>query len=138
MRTRCRNLTALCAGWAAGVDRVVALLPEDDFRPHTLQVAIICISESPAAAQMARRAATLLSAPEEEKRGAPISALLDPVPRKAQKALKTSAALRADYVVLVGDDEARSGLLSVRDMANRQQSSVPLTQLYDILCEPVV
>ena len=98
-----------------------------DISPCT-RYAVVCISSSPEAARLARIAATAL-AEAEGPLGTKIVVTLDPISRKPSKALKTAAALRSCFVVLVGDDEAADGRVGLRNMLDRTQESLSIEEL---------
>ncbi|MBI4186403.1 MAG: histidine--tRNA ligase [Chloroflexi bacterium] len=53
---------------------------------------------------------------------------------KAQ--LRQANALDVRYAVIIGEEEARTGTVVLRDMATSQQKSVPRSQLQQLLAEP--
>lgn len=124
------TFTHLCAGWAAGVDRVAALLEEANCLPvaQATRWAVIAVSSSEQAGRLARKAATELSQLETGS-GHCVTVSLDPVVRKPGKALKTSTAAQAHFVVLVGDAEAAQGAVTVRNMSSRTQEAKSLQEL---------
>lgn len=65
----------------------------------------------------------------QQLRAAGINADLYPTPAKLQKQMKYANARQAPYVVLVGEEEAATGLLSLKNMTTGEQQRLSLTDL---------
>ena len=105
-------------GWGCGLERLEMLLPEQP--AATANVAVIVADE--AGRVLALRAAEAL-----RNAGEPVLMALDPLSLKAQFKRANSANCR--WGVLVGEAEAASGLVTLKDMASGEQHSVEIGAL---------
>jgi len=109
-------------GFACGIERIIlnlrrqgVALPAD--RPVTAVVASI--------GDGARAAAIKLAS---DLRAAGLSAVLAPGGRSLKAQLRYAGAVAAPYVLILGDDELRQGLVTVKRMADGTQRQVPLAE----------
>jgi histidyl-tRNA synthetase len=68
-------------------------------------------------------------------RAAGLSVLLDPEGRSFKSRMKQADKLGARYAAILGDDERKKGVWSLRDMARSEQREVTEQQLLDHLKE---
>ena len=112
-------------GWASGLDRVAMLramgpLPAEERPPTLLHVLWLEGGQDGAA----RAAAAIRALIEREHCDA---AVVSRGPaRKLGKALASSAAAGATHAIIVGDDEARGRMMTVRDLRARRQQTVQI------------
>lgn len=105
-------------GWGCGLERLEMLLPE--LPAASAHVAVIVADE--AGRTLALQAAEALRAA-----GEPVLMALDPLSLKAQ--FKRANAAGCRWGVLVGEAEAASGQVTLKDMASGEQRSVALGEL---------
>ncbi len=105
-------------GFAAGLDRLVLSLPEDQAQDAGPDVFVACLGE-PAA----ERGMTMVR--DLRRRG--LWAEWDPTPGRSLKAQARRAdRLGARYLAFLGDDELRRGTLTLKTLAGGEQREVPL------------
>jgi histidyl-tRNA synthetase len=70
-------------------------------------------------------------------RRAGVSALLDPEGRSFKSRMKLADKLGARYVAILGEDEIKKGVWTVRDMAGSAQEDVAESRVLDHLKEKI-
>ena len=70
-------------------------------------------------------------------RRADIAALLDPEGRSFKSRMKQADKLGARYVAILGEDEMKKGVWTVRDMAGSAQEDVAEGRVFDHLKEKI-
>jgi len=101
-------------GFAMGMERMVLALPESD--AATLPVAVYIAWMGPAALDPALDLARRL-------RGRGISVAVDFEPRSLKSQMREANKLRSQFVVLLGDEEVKSGKVTVKTMADGVQQT---------------
>ena len=111
-------------GFASGMERLIlnmkrqgGLPPPADDRPAAV-VAFV--------GQEARAAAVKLAS---ELRGDGLRALLAPAGKSLKAQMRYASAMGAPYVLILGEDELRQGLVAIREMANGQQRQVATAEV---------
>jgi histidyl-tRNA synthetase len=112
-------------GWALGLERLVMLLP--DASPEA-RCDVFLAPLAPAA----RDAALLL---QQALRAAGLRVLMDYEGRGLKAKLKLADKLGARYALLLGDDELKQRVWTVRDMKGSAQEAVPADRIVDHLKE---
>ena len=110
-------------GFAAGIERIILNLKKQNVPIPPLpkpQVFIAYIGDE-ARDESIKLADTL------RKNGIGIIQALGSKSLKAQ--LRQANALGVDYTVIIGEQEMKSGTVILRDMANAQQKTIPITEL---------
>ncbi|MBS5582047.1 MAG: histidine--tRNA ligase [Megasphaera sp.] len=107
-------------GFAIGMERLLLTLKEQGLMPPvpTRQpVFIVALGDTAKA-----KAFSL----QQELRGNDMYAEIDLMGRSMKGQMKSANKLHADYTVIIGDDELAKGEAQVRNMATKEQISVPL------------
>jgi histidyl-tRNA synthetase len=118
----------LCGmGWALGMERLVMLLPA---REGERRCDVFLL---PAAAAGEDKALLL----QRDLRKAGVSVLMDPEGRSFKSRMKLADKLGARYVAILGEEELRKGVWSVRDMAASTQEDVPEGRVREHLKEKI-
>jgi histidyl-tRNA synthetase len=116
-------------GFAIGFDRlaeIVGLNPADLIRPPDLFIAAL----GEASQQMAFDWMCALG-----RQG--VRAEIDYGDRSLKSQMKRADKLGARYVLIIGDQEVAQGCASLRNMASREQSEIPLEHLVDTVRETI-
>ena len=109
-------------GFGVGLDRLIQLLSQ---RPQDAEAA--CDVALIALGNPAYAAAFGLA---QELRGLGLCAWMDLSRKRGMKnQMKTAAALKARYALILGDDELAKGVAAVKDMNSGEQASLPLQGL---------
>jgi len=117
-------------GFGMGMERVLMVLDESGLtapfqnRPR-LDVFVVTLGEA------ARPVGLKLLY---ELRAAGLASDIDYLARSLKAQMKYAGKLNARYVVILGEDEVRSGVAAVRDMAAASQENVPLDQVVSQIC----
>lgn len=115
-------------GISFGAERIYDLMDQlerfPELRENTLQVLVVAFDEP-----THRFAFKCLG----DLRSAGINAELYPEPVKIKKQMKYADARQVPTVVLIGEEEMTSGILSVKNMQSGEQESLTLNQLVDLL-----
>lgn len=109
-------------GFAMGFDRVMVALGENiwmPFQPHV--IVIFTPNARDRALEVAR-----------ELRGSGILCSIDLMGRGFSAQMK-NAGKNADYVIIIGDDEVKSGLATLKNMKGGDQQTLPLTDVISSL-----
>jgi histidyl-tRNA synthetase len=118
----------LCGiGWALGMERLVMLLPPGEGE-RRCDVFLL-----PAAAGAEDKALLL----QRDLRAAGVRVLMDPEGRSFKSRMKLADKLGASYVAILGEDELKKGVWSVRDMAASTQEDVPEGRVREHLKERI-
>ncbi len=112
-------------GFAIGLERLVSLAPPRDAEPRC-DVFLMPLAEG--ALDDALRL-------QKRLRAAGLRVLLDPESRSFKSRMKQADKLGARYAAILGDDERKKGVWSLRDMARSEQREVTEQQLVDHLKE---
>jgi histidyl-tRNA synthetase len=112
-------------GFAVGLERLVSLVPPRDPEPRC-DVFLMPLAEG--SLDEALRL-------QKRLRAAGLSVLLDPEGRSFKSRMKQADKLGARYAAILGDDERKKGVWSLRDMARSEQREVTEQQLLDHLKE---
>ena len=112
-------------GFAAGMERLVSLVPAAEARPRC-DVFLMPLAEGALddALRLQRRL-----------RAAGFRALLDPEGRSFKSRMKQADKLGARYAAILGDDEKKRGVWTLRDMARSEQKDFTEDQILDHLKE---
>jgi histidyl-tRNA synthetase len=112
-------------GFAVGLERLALLMPpwEGERRCDVFLTPL---------AEGALDPALLL---QRELRGAGVRAMLDPEGRSFKSRMKLADKLGARFVAILGEDEMKRGVWTVRDMARSEQEDVPDGRILDHLKE---
>ena len=114
-------------GFAAGIERLILNLKKQNIpipTPPKLQVFIAYTGDE-------ARGETVKLASELRKAGIGTIAAMGKKSLKAQMRQANSLGVR--YAVIVGDEEVKAGTVTVRDMVNARQETVPLSNLPGML-----
>jgi histidyl-tRNA synthetase len=114
-----RDLNA--CGFSFGVERLLALIPEQDFPlPPATQALVIPVStrELPYALQVARSARALGMYAEVDVTGHGVSS-----------GLRQAAKRGLRLALIVGEDEQRRGIVTVRDLVAGEEQTSPIESL---------
>jgi histidyl-tRNA synthetase len=112
-------------GFAIGLERLVSLVPPRGAEPRC-DVFLMPLAEG--SLDEALRL-------QKRLRAAGLSVLLDPEGRSFKSRMKQADKLGARYAAILGDDERKKGVWSLRDMARSEQREVTEQQLLDHLKE---
>jgi histidyl-tRNA synthetase len=112
-------------GFAVGLERLVSLAPAQDAEPRC-DVFLMPLAEG--ALDEALRLQRRL-------RAAGLRALLDPEGRSFKSRMKQADKLGARYAAILGDDERKRGVWTLRDMARSEQRDFTEDQILDHLKE---
>jgi len=115
-------------GFGMGIERVVASLPDADAPGQALKVVVAHMGDSARAASV-----TLAS----DLRRDSIPALVAPA-RGLKSQLRYATSVGASHAVILGDDELRDGVATLRDLSAGEQRSVPREELASWLFEGTV
>lgn len=110
-------------GFAVGIERIILNLKKQGISvpaPPVLQVLIASMGEA------AREVAIKLAA---ELRQAGISAVTTTGVKSLKAQLRQANALGVHYTVIIGEDEVKAGTVTLRDMANARQETIPAGEL---------
>lgn len=113
-------------GFAAGLERIALLLPETVLPPPPRQVYIAAFGEKGNQAGL-----TLL----DQLRRCGIEAEMDVRSATLKAHLRQADRLGATYAVILGDDEAATGMILLRDMAGKSQEQLSISTLPDLLMQ---
>jgi histidyl-tRNA synthetase len=107
-------------GFAAGLERIAMMLPDQSLPPvtHSVYVASFGTEGGPAGVRIL-----------DDLRRAGVSAQSDYRATSLKAHLRQADRARCRFAVLLGDDEARSGSVIVRNMDTKAQETVPLPDL---------
>ena len=114
-------------GFAAGIERVILNLKQQEIpipTPSASQV-FIAYTGDDARDESLKLAARL--------RQAGISTIAATGNKSLKAQMRQANALGVHYTVIIGDDEVRTGSVTVRDMANARQQTVPINDLPGLL-----
>ena len=111
-------------GFALGFDRILVALEAQSAEFPEMGVEFYIVPAGEAARREALRAATAL-------RRAGLSADLDLSGRSLSKALKHADAVGARRAVIIGDDELRRGVVSVKELGTGEQTETTLRALVE-------
>ena len=103
-------------GFGMGIERVVANLPEEAGRSSEVALKVVVSHVGDPARREAVKAAS-------DIRSAGLAAVVAPS-RGLRSQLRYSTSIDATHVVIIGEDELRSGAATVRDLATGEQQSV--------------
>jgi histidyl-tRNA synthetase len=106
-------------GWGMGIERLLLAVAESEVEPPTgppLDVYVV------AAGEEARDDALMMV---QEARAIGLRADFDPLHRSVKSQMKTAGKLGARFVLLRGEDELASATVTLRDMQNQGQTSLP-------------
>jgi histidyl-tRNA synthetase len=109
-------------GFAMGMDRVVLALQREGSAAPPFRPGVYVIPAAPAAYEVAAAVARDL-------REAGWGVLLDPSERSLKARMRQASKVGAGCVVIIGDDELASGMLSVKDLDGGDQRSVSREEL---------
>ncbi len=116
-------------GYAMGVERLLALLQDQDIQPPTLAPDAYIVHVGEQADRMALQAAELL-------RDAGLSVVLHCGGGSFKSQMKKADASQAHFAIIIGDDEAAVGEVSVKPLREGgEQTRVPLATAVDLLSE---
>ncbi|MCB2107806.1 MAG: histidine--tRNA ligase, partial [Rhodobacteraceae bacterium] len=104
-------------GWAAGIERLAMLLP--DLAPNTRPLAVIPVGE-------AEQALALRLTQDLRRDGFAVDLGFG---GNMGKRMKRANKLNAIAAIILGEDEVKSGVATVRDLDSGEQASVKMTEL---------
>ena len=106
-------------GYAFGVERLLLLATELGSAPAAVSAAdaVVCSVEESQAGAAAALGRSL--------REAGLRVVVDTLPRKLDRKLRTAGRLGAAVCLIVGPDEVRDGTVQLRDLRTRSQRAVP-------------
>jgi histidyl-tRNA synthetase len=114
-------------GVAHGIDRIILATKIQESIPQEKQrKTVMIISVKPELKTEALRISEVL-------REAGIMVGFEIMGRKMTKALEDADRRKVDFVVIVGSKELRKGAVAVRDLANREQFTVKIAELPEII-----
>ncbi|HSA06399.1 MAG TPA: histidine--tRNA ligase [Candidatus Gastranaerophilales bacterium] len=105
-------------GWAIGMERLVSLYKSKQENPLDIFIVSSCAKEALNLAFKLRKAN--------------ISADLDFSARKFAKQIEKASKIGAKYVLILGEDELNSGILTLKNLSTGQQSKVSLDQIFEM------
>ncbi|MGL5207387.1 MAG: His/Gly/Thr/Pro-type tRNA ligase C-terminal domain-containing protein, partial [Acidaminococcaceae bacterium] len=115
-------------GFALGMERVLLALEKQELltmQENSVDVFIV----SPAAQHAALAFKTVI-----ELREAGLKAEIDSLGRSMKAQMKQANRLKAQKVLIFGDDEVARGCVVLRDMQTSEQTEVKLDEIKSILC----
>ncbi len=118
-------------GFAAGMERLILVMQESERLEMPVR-SIDCFIAAPKGENLDE--ALILA---EKVRDRNLSAEIDLLSRSLKAELKTANKLNANFVVILGDNELKRGVGSVRDMKSSEQWEEPLDKLPTRLAELV-
>lgn len=121
-------------GFAAGVERLI-LAAEKGERPLMPEVSIDCFVLFPDSEDRRIPEAGLKLLVDLRRAG--ISGDFDALGRSVKAQMKHADRLNARYVAILGEEEVRQGLVTIRSMEHGWQKQVPTGQVVDFLKEEV-
>jgi len=109
-------------GFAIGFDRILLAMEKEglEFKHIGVDAYVIPVSDS-VRGKCAEIAATL--------RAAGIATDIDIMGRKMQKAMKHASSVSARYCIIVGENELKDGVVTLRDMSSGEQTTVKINDL---------
>ncbi len=114
------NATPAC-GFALGMERLLLTMEEQGIEiPNTSNVKIFVGSMSEQSSMFAHRLV-------QELRSIGVSAERDHMDRSVKAQLKYANKIRAEYVIVLGDDEIESGKVKLKNMAKGEEITVDAT-----------
>lgn len=111
-------------GFAAGIERILLLIEEKKISPQTIDVFIIYSGDK--AFIKAVKLLNLL-------RSHNISADFDPNPKGFKPQFKKADRERAEYAIIIGEDEIAADSYTIKDMKSGEQSSVKAEDILNII-----
>lgn len=121
-------------GFAMGLERIM-MAWEKGANPPRERAGIDCfVVAGPSQGSQAAQAAFLLLRKLRENG---LSCDFDPLGRSMKAQMKQADRVRASYVVIIGEDELKSGQVSVKSMSQGWQKRVPLDDAVGFLCREV-
>jgi histidyl-tRNA synthetase len=117
-------------GFAAGIERIILNLKKQDIAPPSpppLEVLIACMGDD------ARDAAIKLAA---HLRQAGISAVTSSGGKSLKAQMRQANSLGVRYTVIIGDEEVKAGTVTLRDMTQAKQETIPIGDLSELLLRP--
>jgi histidyl-tRNA synthetase len=118
-------------GYALGCERILIIANELGIAPKPAPAARVVVCPlSPQENAFASEVARTIRSRE-------TSVILDASPRKLDKKLRDADRQGARFAVIVGSREAENGAVSLRDMRDKSSTSVPLSQLSDVIARPL-
>ena len=118
-------------GFAAGIERIIANLKKQDIPMPTLPRPQVFIAQ---AGDEARDAAIKLAA---RLRKAGIGSLVAMSGKSLKAQLRQANALGVRYTVIIGEEELKTGTVTLRDMTTARQQSVTLNDLPAVLQQSI-
>jgi histidyl-tRNA synthetase len=115
------------AGFAAGIERIILNLKEQDIPVPVTPILRVLIAHM---GDASREAAMKLAA---GLRQAGTSAVTTTGDKRLKPQLRQANSLGIPYVIIIGEDEVRSGTATVRDMANARQETVAIGDVPEFL-----
>ena len=113
-------------GFASGIERIILTMKQEGIEPPEVPRPSVFVAYLGAEA----KDAAVLLAQELRTAGIRTAALWEDRSLKAQ--MKQADRLGADYVLIIGEDEVKEGMVTVRRMADSTQATVPRA---DVLAE---
>lgn len=114
-------------GFACGVERIILNMRRQGVAlPSAPRISAVVVFVGDGAKARALKLASDL-------RVAGLSAVLAPAGKSLKAQLRYAGSLGASYALILGDDELRQGLVTVKAMANGDQRQVPLAQVASAL-----
>ena len=114
-------------GFAIGMERLLLIVPEER-RRATASMFIAALGNEPQ--QEAFRLSYQLNR-------AGVQAMMDYEGRSLKAQMRRADKFGARYVLILGEDELRSGTATLRDMADGRQEEVPLSSIFEQLIKQV-
>lgn len=114
-------------GFASGIDRLILTMKHQGITPPELPKPKVCVAYLNADAKPA--AVQLVQSLRAQKIGA--TALWENRSLKAQ--MKHANRIGVDYTLILGEDELASGTVTLRNMADSSQSTVPQEDIIDVI-----
>jgi len=115
-------------GFALGMERMAALLPENMERPAKIDILI-----APLGAEARRQALLLLY----NLRDRGIRAETEFREKSLKSQMRQADKIGVDFVGILGENELTRGVLLLRDMRSKEQTEVPLNKAVEELCQRI-
>ncbi|GMK45910.1 histidine--tRNA ligase 1 [Paenibacillus glycanilyticus] len=117
------DMTYPAAGLSLGMESIMEMIRDQPFPTQTPKVVVLSIGDTRGEALMA---ATVL-------RSGGIQTGMEPAGRKLKKALASLESRAIRYALLIGEEEARTGKVRLKDMKAREEYVVPLDEALYLL-----
>jgi len=114
-----------CSGWAMGVERLLLALPENLPKIEETKTIFIAMIGERYISEMQKLRGLI------QESG--LCCLLGNPEDSIKSQMKNANRVKADYVIIYGEDEAKQGVYSIKNMASGEQKKLPPHELLSLL-----